>query len=113
MTEDEIVAIVHSQAEFAMVDFYYQINQRPALQEWFSTLGSDRTKVFNWMLKRLLVNFIGNGTVIVENNFELEIAALTPDATAWRDRQVRFESEKQEMQERIDDCRNGVKSDGH
>jgi predicted nucleic acid-binding Zn-ribbon protein len=35
-----------------------------------------------------------------------EIAALTPDAQAWRDRQARFESEKQEMQGRINKCRN-------
>jgi len=109
MTEDEIVAIVHSQAELAMVDFYYQINQRPALQEWFSTLGSDRTKVFNWMLKRLLVNFIGNGTVIVENNFELEIAALLPDATAYREQEARHKEGKAVLQKRIDDCKNGVK----
>jgi chromosome segregation ATPase len=39
-------------------------------------------------------------------NLQEEIAALTPDATAWRDRQARFESEKQEMQGRIDKCRN-------
>jgi hypothetical protein len=37
------------------------------------------------------------------------INQLTPDAQAWREQEARRKTEQDEMQNRIDDCRNGVK----